>query len=190
MPTVTAAIDFYTPECKPIIAEAVRRSIEQGETFDLQLQIITAKNEWRWVHAIGESYKKLGQTVAVGGTFQDIIAQGEDRFESRHRRKDGSIFDVEVSVQARPDEDGQMVAFLHDISERKRTEASQEKLEAQLRQAAKMESVGRLAGGVAPVAGQGGSSADRPDSDKSLCQRPECRHGCRPGNTRDKLYNP
>jgi len=27
-----------------------------------------------------------------------IMAQGEDRFESRHRRKDGSIIEVEVSI--------------------------------------------------------------------------------------------
>ena len=54
--------------------------------------------------------------------IQKIIAQGEDRFESRHRRKDGSVFDVEVSVQYRSTGDGQMIAFLRDITERKRAE--------------------------------------------------------------------
>jgi PAS domain S-box-containing protein len=54
--------------------------------------------------------------------IQKIMAKGEDRFESRHSRKDGSIFDVEVSVQYRALEGGQFVAFLHDITERKRVE--------------------------------------------------------------------
>jgi PAS domain S-box-containing protein len=37
--------------------------------------------------------------AATAARIQKIMAQGEDRFESRHRRKDGSILDVEVSVQ-------------------------------------------------------------------------------------------
>lgn len=51
-----------------------------------------------------------------------IMTRGEDRFESRQRRKDGSIFDVEVSVQCRPGDNAHLVAFLRDITERKRAE--------------------------------------------------------------------
>ncbi len=54
--------------------------------------------------------------------IKTIMAQGESRFESRHRRKDGSILDVEVCVQYRPTEGGRLVGFLRDITERKRTE--------------------------------------------------------------------
>jgi PAS domain S-box-containing protein len=57
-----------------------------------------------------------------------IIAQGQDRFETRHRRKDGSIYDVEISVQYRPVPDqpgpgGYFLAFLRDITQRKQAEA-------------------------------------------------------------------
>jgi PAS domain S-box-containing protein len=48
-----------------------------------------------------------------------IVETGYDRFETRHRRKDGSIFDIESSVQYRP-EQRQLVVFLRDVSERKR----------------------------------------------------------------------
>ena len=54
--------------------------------------------------------------------MQKVMAQGEDRFETRHRRKDGSIFEVEVSVQYKPTERGLLVAFLRDITERKKAE--------------------------------------------------------------------
>lgn len=63
---------------------------------------------------------EMGDDTAA--RIEKIIEQGEARFESRHHRKDGSLFDVEVSVQYRPGEGGRMVAFLRDITERKRVE--------------------------------------------------------------------
>ena len=55
--------------------------------------------------------------------FRKFVELGEDRFESLHRRKDGSIFDVEISVQYRPVDGGQLVVFLRDITDRKQAEA-------------------------------------------------------------------
>ncbi len=54
--------------------------------------------------------------------MKKIIEQGKDRFESRHRRKDGSIFDVELSVQYRSFDGGSFVVFIQDISKRKKEE--------------------------------------------------------------------
>ena len=62
-----------------------------------------------------------------------VIEQGEHRFETRHRRKDGTLFDVEVSVQYRPDAEGQLVAFLRDITEGKRTAEALRASEARYR---------------------------------------------------------
>ena len=71
-------------------------------------------------------------------------------FEFHHRLVDGSIRDVEV-VSSKIEAKGKdlLHSVIHDITERKRVDEEREKLQAQLNQAQKMESVGRLAGGVA-----------------------------------------
>ena len=71
-------------------------------------------------------------------------------FESHHRRKDGSLYPVEVHLQLfEQGRDRVFLAVIQDITERKRMQQERNKLEEQLLQAQKMESVGRLAGGVA-----------------------------------------
>jgi PAS domain S-box-containing protein len=85
----------------------------------------------------------------VQDEIQLVLDQGHDRFETCHRRKDGSLYDVEVSVQHLEIEDGRLVIFLRDITMLKQAEQENERLHSQLLQSHKMESVGRLAGGVA-----------------------------------------
>jgi len=54
-----------------------------------------------------------------------IAEEGSDIFETKHRRKDGTLFDVEVSVSYLDADGGQLICFTRDISERK---YAQEKL--------------------------------------------------------------
>ncbi|QLG49909.1 PAS domain S-box protein [Natrinema halophilum] len=86
------AIDFYHPDDRPKIREAVERAIEHGETFDLELRIITADGDLRWVRTIGDPFRDGGEgdglsdgwsgtddgaVVKVFGAFQDITERKE-----------------------------------------------------------------------------------------------------------------
>jgi two-component system, cell cycle sensor histidine kinase and response regulator CckA len=70
--------------------------------------------------------------------------------EERLLRLDGTVFDGEVSaIPFIFEERGGALVFVRDITEGKQKEHSRHELEQQLRQAQKMEAVGRLAGGIA-----------------------------------------
>jgi PAS domain S-box-containing protein len=217
-PSLAEAIQFYSSASRPIIERAVQRAIEAGETFDVELQIITAKGRPCDVHAIGHADLARGR---VFGFIQDIterkraeeqlhlqfsalsaaanaivITNGQGRIEwvnpaftrltgyradeavgnyprvlksGQHapgfyasmwatvlagnvwhgelvnRRKDGRLYDEEMTITPVRDGEGRIahfVAIKQDISERRQ-------LESRLQQAQKMEAIGKLAGGIA-----------------------------------------
>ena len=79
-----------------------------------------------------------------------VPAGGTRALPGRHRRGDGTPFPVEVSVgELFLRERALRVLSIRDVSERESAESARRELEQSLRQAQKMEAVGRLAGGIA-----------------------------------------
>jgi PAS domain S-box-containing protein len=96
-PTVDDAIKYYAPEHREQIRKVFEACVKHGHSFDVMLQIITAKGRRVWVRAIGEAVlNEAGQTIAVEGAFQDISEQvaARETAEALSKRLRNTLDDI------------------------------------------------------------------------------------------------
>jgi PAS domain S-box-containing protein len=86
-PTLATAIQFYAPESIPIITAAVQEAVDHGTPFDLELELITAKDRRIWVHTKGTVTMAQGRTVKITGVFHDITEQRELETQLRQAQR-------------------------------------------------------------------------------------------------------
>jgi PAS domain S-box-containing protein len=97
-PDVEAGLNFFPPEARPLIEEAVKQAMEEGRSYDLELPFITAQGERRWIHTIGSPRYEEGKLRRVGGTIQDITARKE--MELAVQQSEEQLQRIIESVQA------------------------------------------------------------------------------------------
>ena len=78
----------------------------------------------------------------VNSHIQQVINEGENIFETKHRRKDGSLFEVQISAQYQHFDGGRIIVFVHDITNRKNAEKEQRKIESLLTNSQRMSNLG------------------------------------------------
>jgi len=130
--------------------------IDQNGIIQYKSPTVTKLFGWKPEELVGNSIWDNVHTddLAPGKNFMGSLLEEPNKTgttEVRYKRKDGRYCIIQftgVNLFHDPDING-ILGNYHDITDRKKAEEEQEKLQAQFNQAQKMESVGRLAGGVA-----------------------------------------
>ncbi|WP_339901897.1 PAS domain S-box protein [uncultured Cyclobacterium sp.] len=75
IPDVNTAINFYKEgRSRELISKAVANAIEIGNSFDLEIELVTAKGNEVWVRSIGQAEFMEGRCKRIFGIFQDITS--------------------------------------------------------------------------------------------------------------------
>lgn len=72
-------INFYHPDYRAKISEAINTSIEKKIPFDVKCKFITAKNNQRWVRSAGYPLIEDNKITKLIGVFWDITQEENDK---------------------------------------------------------------------------------------------------------------
>ncbi|MGA9638463.1 PAS domain S-box protein [Flavobacterium sp.] len=76
-------IEFYHPDDRHLIINAIENAITTGASYDIECRFITAKNNLKWVRSSGKPWIENGETTKLIGTFQDITERKESQEKLR-----------------------------------------------------------------------------------------------------------
>ncbi|MBK7215103.1 MAG: PAS domain S-box protein [Bacteroidales bacterium] len=96
------AISFYSPVDQEIIKTAFRNIIKKGEPYNIEVSLLTARGNQKWVKTVGEAIIENGSIVGARGNLMDItemrLQEEELRInELRFRHISLSISDISFS---------------------------------------------------------------------------------------------
>lgn len=77
---LSSALSFYSEgESHDMVNKAFNKALNNGISYDLEVEIVCAKDEKKWVRAIGKPLIENFQCIKVTGTFQDIDRDKKNR---------------------------------------------------------------------------------------------------------------
>ena len=84
VPELEKDIAFYKEGySRDMISQVFSEAVEQGKSYDVELQIVTARGKVKWVRVMGIPEFEEGKCIRVYGTFQDIDQQKENEAHLR-----------------------------------------------------------------------------------------------------------
>lgn len=84
-PVLDKAVEFYAPEARQEILDAVEHGMATGVGWDLELPFITAKGRHTWVRAVGRPLYDGDRLVRLVGAIQDVSSRREAERQAREK---------------------------------------------------------------------------------------------------------
>jgi signal transduction histidine kinase len=67
-----SVLRFYEPSARSTLMSAVRDCLRHGESYDVEIPIVTAGGEQRWLRVRGEAEREEGEVTWMFGAVQDV----------------------------------------------------------------------------------------------------------------------
>lgn len=83
VPTIADAMAFYEEAHRDVLAQAVEQAIATGQSYDVELPIVTAAGRKRWIRSIGKIEYAQGEAHRLYGCAQDVTDAVTAREEIR-----------------------------------------------------------------------------------------------------------
>ncbi|MBB1336573.1 ATP-binding protein [Pseudoalteromonas sp. SR44-2] len=141
-PQMNSAIEFYKEgPSREGITRAVELAIEKGKKWNLELEIVTAKNKHLWVATFGEAEFDESRCVRLFGTCQDVTESVMLREELKQKQaqaerllEDRSMLFAKISHELRTPLNG-ITGMLTTLIDEHSEEVRAEKIKIALRSA-------------------------------------------------------
>jgi len=107
-------IGVYRGESRQKIEAATKAAIEDGTPYDLELEMVTAKGNRKWVRTIAQPVREGGKVGRVAGSFQDITERKQAEIAVQHANRALAALGAVNRTLVRATDEGELLQSICD----------------------------------------------------------------------------